>query len=380
LDALDPAETEVPVMRTDVASMVDFAFQPGRPPGVLGDLLSGSSGHSPAASAQILTVPGASPRTRLLAERYAASTEWLWYVHGEVAPYEAPLFNERRRLCLAMDPEEAGAGADLSVLVLPQRGVGVATAWVGGTPENPWQRKHELWQEHQYRWSLFEPTGVPLRGTLDVERHYPFLSVQLKVADLAEFSLQHRDRVSAWLTGGYEHESEQRQKSEVGPQSNLSTRSYEQIFMRWTDALALYAEQAGDEYEIARLRAAQLFEYCILARRLFRSDARRIAELSGHVGLLTLPVVSKGWRDGNAILVAFTQAEFELVTAPPAASVEAQQLLDQAVERFGILELVENTRRGHALLDRRLQWIRAEWIAVLAVLAFLVNALIATLK
>jgi hypothetical protein len=203
--------------------------------------------------------------------------------------------------------------------------------------------------------------------------------VQLDVSDLGEYCLRHAEQVAAWLTGGYSRESRERSECEVAPQSNLSTRRYEHIFMQWTDALALYSADAGDDYEFAKLRAAQLFEYCILARRLFRSDARNIAELSSGVGLRTLPVVSKGWRDANAVLVAFTQAEFELVTAPPVASVEAQRLIDRAVERFGIPELVANTRRGYALLDRRLQWMKAEWLAALAVLAFLVNALIALL-
>jgi hypothetical protein len=220
---------------------------------------------------------------------------------------------------------------------------------------------------------------VPLRGTLDVERHYPFLSVQLDVADLPGFVLEHTDEVAAWLTGGYERESRERRRQEVGPEANLSVRGYEQIFMRWTDALALYGAEAGDDYEVAKLRAAQLFEHCILARRLFRSDARDIAELSSRAGILTVPVVSKGWRHANAVLVGFSRAELELVTAPPVASVEAQLLVQGAVERFGIPELVDDTRRGHALLDRRLQWVRAEWLAVLAVLAFLVNALIAAL-
>ena len=356
--------------------MLDFSFEPGRPPGVLGELLSRPGERAPG---QVLTVPGASARARQLAERYTGSTRWLWYVGGEVTREEAPLFYDRSRLCLATDAEDSRETADLSVLALPSRGVGVATAWVDGTPEDPWRRKHELWERHGYRRSLFAPTGVPLRGTIDVERHYPFPSVQLDVPDLSEYCLQHPEQVAAWLTGGYSRQSRERSEREVAPQNNLSSRRYEHIFLQWTDALALYSAEAGDDYELAKLRAAQLFEYCILARRLFRSDAGSIAELSTRVGLRTLPVVSKGWRDANAVLVAFTQAEFELVTAPPVASVEAQRLLDRAVERFGIPELVENTRRGYALLDRRLQWMKAEWLAVLAVLAFLVNALIALL-
>jgi hypothetical protein len=135
IDSLD-----TPVMRTEVASLVDFGFEPVRPPGVLGEVLSGAGGRA-----------GASERDRRLAERYAAGSEWLWYAHGEVSPHEAPLFHERRRLCLAADPEDPSAAADLSVLVLPSRGVGVATAWVKGSREDPWRRKHELWERHGYR-------------------------------------------------------------------------------------------------------------------------------------------------------------------------------------------------------------------------------------
>jgi hypothetical protein len=359
--------------------MFDFAFEPGRPPGVLGELLSRQDQRRDSTPGQVLTVRGASARARQLAKCYADSTRWLWYVGGEVTREEAPLFYDRCRLCLATDAGETGETADLSVLALPSRGVGVATAWVDGTPEDPWRRKHELWERHGYRWNLFGPTGVPLQGTIDVERHYPFLSVQLDVSDLDEYCLEHAEEVAAWLTGGYSRESKERAEYEVGPENNLSTRRYEHIFMWWTDALALYSAEAGNDYELAKLRAAQLFEYCILARRLFRSDARSIAELSTRVGLRTVPMASKGWRDANAVLVAFTQAEFELVTAPPVASVEAQRLVDRALERFGIPDLVENTRRGYTLLDRRLQWMKAEWLAVLAVLAFLVNALIAVL-
>jgi len=362
--------------------MVDFAFPPGQAPGILGELLTDRQAED---EGHILIPQDAGDRTMQLASDYAKAADWLWYSSGEVTIDEAPLFHERRRLCLSIHvPEanelvEAGETVDLSVLVFPTRGVGVATAWIDGSPDDPWSRKDALWQMHESRWDLFEPTRV-LRDTLDIERHYPFLAVQLDVDDLEGYRDQNAERIATWLTGGYEDESSAHRRKEVSGGLNLSQRSYEQLFMRWTDALALYRVVDPGTYQLTKLRAAQLFEYCVLTRRLFRSEARRVARRSRQVGAQTVPIVAPGWREANRLLVAFTQAELELVTAPPVASVEAQRLVDAALARFGIPELIADTRASYQLLDQRLQWIRAQWLAVIAVVAFVVNAIIAVAK
>jgi hypothetical protein len=184
----------------------------------------------------------------------------------------------------------------------------------------------------------------------------------------------------------------------------MSRRRYERLFMRWTDTLALYnldtvrdeahrqemrrgealplypgsldtvrAEDERDErrreelsrdphkdYRLLRCRAAQLFEHCLLARRIFRTYGRRISIQSTKTGLVrSAPVVTPGWRQANTVLSSFSQAEFELVVAPPVRTVEAGDLVRTAIERCGIPLLVEDTRRSYDLLDRRLQWCAA---------------------
>lgn len=375
----------MPVVRTEVASMVDFVFPRGQPPGSIGALLDRDRSRQAHGSDHILTPRHASDRTMQLAKDYAEAADWLWYGSGEVTRDEAPLFHDRRRLCMSVDIDEAtelvdaGRAVDLSVLVLPTRGVGVATAWIDGTPDDPWERKNDLWHRHESRWDLFEPAGV-LRDTIDIERHYPFLSVQVDADDLDEYRTEHADQVATWLTGGYEDESSTRLREEVDGSLNLSSRRYEQLFMRWTDALALYRLVDTHKYQVTKLRAAQLFEYCILSRRLFRSEARQVARRSRQVGVQTVPVVAPGWREANRLLVAFTQAELELVTAPPVASVEAQRLVHGALARFGIPKLIDDTRASYQLLDQRVQWIRAQWLAVIAVSAFIINVIIAVAR
>ncbi len=66
-----------------------------------------------------------------------------------------------------------------------------------------------------------------------------------------------------------------------------------------------------------------------------------------------------------------------MVTAPPVQSVEAEELVSKAVERFGIPTLVDDTRRSYDLLDRRLQWFRGQWVTLSAVFVFLVPLVIA---
>jgi hypothetical protein len=54
--------------------------------------------------------------------------------------------------------------------------------------------------------------------------------------------------------------------------------------------------------------------------------------------------------------------------------------VDWAIRQFGVDVIVADTRRVYQLLDRRLQWVRGQWLAVLAVAAFVINAVIAVAK
>jgi hypothetical protein len=55
-------------------------------------------------------------------------------------------------------------------------------------------------------------------------------------------------------------------------------------------------------------------------------------------------------------------------------------LIDAATEGFGIRRLIEDTRHSYQLLERRLQWVRAQWLAVVAVIAFITNIVFQLLR
>ena len=100
--------------------------------------------------------------------------------------------------------------------------------------------------------------------------------------------------------------------------------------MRWTDALGLYNVSDDELYRLSRCRAAQVYEHCILTRRIFRSDSRRIASLSSNATLVrAVPVVSRTWREANAVLSSFSHAEYELVAVSPVRSAEADTLVNK---------------------------------------------------
>jgi hypothetical protein len=342
------------------------------------------------------------PALSLLALDYKQSEPWLWYQSEWLGAGEAPLFRQRRRLFLAAPsghPEVRG----LQVLLLPERGVGVATVWISDERwRSPWDAKNSLWGRGDYWAELLAPTGLLTETGLSSERNYVFLAVRVDAPDLTDVCRDEAAAVASWFTGGYEHESLERELDLVSAESNMSRRSYERLFMRWTDALALYnldtvrSDFARDklrrgealphpdfdrDYRLVRCRAAQLFEHCILARRIFRTDGRRIAKLSTKTSVVrSAPVVSNNWRQANTALSSFSQAEFEMVTAPPVRSVEAGDLIRAAIEHCGIPTLVDDTHRGYDLLERRLQWVRGQWLAVIAVCAFIANAVLAIVK
>ena len=178
-----------------------------------------------------------------------------------------------------------------------------------------------------------------------------------------------------WLTGGYEDETNKSQKAVVADKANLSHRRYEKLFMTSTDALAVYSsgDLTEENYQRAMYRAAQLFEHCILVRRLLRNEAGRASKLFRRVGWRSVPVVASVERQANSLLDEVTRAELDLVKASPVRSGEAQRLVDQALKDFGIPDLINVTRNSYQLLDRRVRWIRAQWLAVVAIGVFFVN-------
>jgi hypothetical protein len=374
------------VMNVDLAVMTDFEFEPGRPPTQLDK-----------------DIPdGIDPMLDHMRQDYAKSGPWLWYRPKGLNPAGAPLFRERRVIYReALKLPDGSPANGLRFMYLPDRGVGVATVSVSNAAwlSDPWQAKESRWGSFGYWEAVFSEFDLLNPTKIASERIYVFLAVRVDTADLSDYCRDQAAAVASWLTGGYERESPERRLSLVSPDNNISHRSYERFFIRWTDALALYNLDTAtetyrnnirpgemlpyrqDDYRLAHCRAAQLFEHCILARRIFRTDGEQIGALSSKIRLFTsFPVISRNWYRANAVLSAFSQAELEMVVAPPVRSVEAGELVDAALERCGVPLLVEDTRRSYDLLDRRLQWARGQWLATLAVCVFIVNLIVTIFK
>jgi hypothetical protein len=150
----------------------------------------------------------------------------------------------------------------------------------------------------------------------------------------------------------------------------------QRLYLRWTDALGLYANFDPDTREYTIARAVQLYEICVLVRRILRSASSDITELSTGLTALHAPIASRRWRRSNAVLTKFTDTELNYLVSPPVRSVEGEVLLRKAYQHFGISDLVDATRRNYAALERRLQWIKAQWLGAVAVFAFILDKLV----
>jgi hypothetical protein len=355
------------VMNVDISVMADFEFEPGRPPEQLSEEFPDETDS----------------KVQALYEDYKRSEPWLWY-SGEWNQVVTPLFRERRAVYRNVSRLPDGSTANgLRFIYLPERGVGVATLSVSEAAGriDPWEAKTSRWTEFGYWRKVFHEFGLLNKKDDKVpsERIYVFLAVRVDTPDLSIYCRDQASAVASWFTTGRAQESSEWRHRLVDPENSISDRKYERLFIRWTDALAIYNLDMPDQddYSLARCRAAQLFEYCILARRIFLTDREQIGTLSNAIRLATsLPVVSRNWNRANAVLSEFSRAELEMVIAPPVRSVEAGELVRAALERCGVPKLVEDTRRSYDLLDRRLQWARGQWLATLAVLVFLVNLII----
>jgi hypothetical protein len=411
------------IINVEAAAMVDFEFQPGRLPKQLNEHREWeeTDGANPA-----WRESGGEP-LNLLANDYQQSYAWLWSEPDWLMPDEAPLFRQLSRWFVPAPkchPEVTG----VSVLLLRKLGVGVATFWISDYTEwknDPWKARNALRRRECYWQGLVAASDLFNDKKVSFGRNYVFLAVRLDEENLTAFCKNNADSVAPWLTAAYENETHKYRANLINPERNMSWRQHECLFMRWTDALALYnldtvkneayrkelcrkalsqdpgkQDTADDEveqdkqhpaetesrdpdkdYRLHRNRAAQLFEHCVLARRIFRTYGQQIATLSTRTGIVrSAPVVSHSWRRANAVLSSFNEAELDFVVSVPIRSIEAGELVRTAIERCAIQSVIDETRRNYDLLDRRLQWVRGQWLAVLAVLVFIANTVITILK
>src|SRR5262249_10375258 len=227
----------LPTLRTDVVSLFDLQ-------------LDARAAHS-----AVMGTPTAAPDR--LAARYPASFDWIFY-RDDRNQTNLPL---TRRLSLSGLPNDARlAGA--SILVSDAFGAGVLSLWyrsVGSA--DPFEEKRVSWEEQRGVGKCMEQAQAMGLRKVDGERQYPFVAVRVasKTTELDAFVREHAEEVGGLYTGGYDHERAQHLRALV--ETDVSWRRYEKLWVRWTDALAVYAEDIDEDmYENSLFRAVQVWE------------------------------------------------------------------------------------------------------------------------
>jgi hypothetical protein len=195
--------------------------------------------------------------------------------------------------------------------------------------------------------------------------------------DVSQYIRDNAADLGALLPGGMEHEEEDFLKRPI-LNDNLSRRSYERLYITWTDALAVYsgmgeiAEEGQPETikDLTFFRALQIFETCIITRRILRTMGD---EIDGAYSSL------RAWRPRpwkvNALVESLIRIRRDLITSPPIQSIEAARLLSAAYAAFGIEPLAESIAERTRLMDTRFQWSKTQFLAGIAILGFVLDKL-----
>jgi hypothetical protein len=255
-----------------------------------------------------------------------------------------------------------------SLLVCPEHGAGVFSVWqtiTDGT--DPLELKRTTWE-----------SGTPFREltrlNLDIvenDREYPFIAVRARTSDLTAFCKDNAMHLGQVFTGNYENEEIRYLENYVSDANNISRRNYERVFVRWTDALAVYGNSVDElQYEQTLFRAVQLFENCILLRRLLDNIDNRVQKVSSTLSFYR----PRPWAVQKA-LQSVREFQREFVDAPPIWSLEASRLLTTTYSCFGIKERFEATNRGCDLMEKRFQWAKTQLFVSIGVLTYLLDKL-----
>lgn len=255
-----------------------------------------------------------------------------------------------------------------SILVSPEHGAGVFSVWqtiTDGT--DPLELKRRTWDSGDpYR----ELEALDL-GIVENDREYPFIAIRARTGDLDAFCKDNATDLGRVFTGNYEDEELRYLGRYVDAENNVSRRRYERLFVRWTDALAVYSNTVDEsEYEKTLLRAVQLFENCIILRRLLDNADRRVEEVSSTLSFYR----PRPWAV-QKVLQSVRDFQRQFVDAPPIWSLEASRLLATTYKSFGIGERFEATNRGCDLMERRFQWAKTQLFVSVGVATYLLDKL-----
>jgi hypothetical protein len=283
------------------------------------------------------------------------------------------------------DPHD-NAERDARVVFLPESdnpltgrsAVGVLTLWLysDAASRDPLELKQDAEQDQDRLGAMVESLGL---NWDEVGRIFIFVTSQVETENLDDFVAKNQKDVATLFTGGLEDETDARLNEYL--KTNVSTRRYERLYLRWTDGLALYdeSERGNRDRELATMRVLRIVETGLLMRRLLRDVSYDLTVLSGSVSAFSVPFVGRAWRQNERIKRTTSEARLTTLVAPPVHSIEGEILLERAFRDFGITELSANVEKLQAELQRRLDWSRSFWLALWAGVAFAVPVVVAVL-
>jgi hypothetical protein len=268
--------------------------------------------------------------------------------------------------------------------VQPELGLGVLTYWkrLGAGKDSRLpddadvvNEKLQADDDQRYLVDMVEQWGFSYDR---VGRIFTFLSVQVDTDDLEEFVSMNATDIGRLFTGNQEDEGTE-QLAAYAHEGNLSGRRFERVFIRWTDALAVY-DSTTDLMDPATMRVVRLVESGILLRRLLREVAYDAEQTMREVRAWTPPMLGRPFKHAEHLRETFAAAELDSSIAPPVHSVEGERLLTQTLEAFEVPELREKVRASIGELERRLEWHRFRWFAFIGVAAFVANFVVSVVK
>jgi hypothetical protein len=250
-----------------------------------------------------------------------------------------------------------------------QSGVGSLLVWhTGDGQTDPLIFKKNPWEEGNQDLPFLEQLFSGLRG----DRVYPFMSIQADTdaEGLDDFATAHAVELGRLLTTDLEGERISTLEKYI--ESDLSLRAYEKLFLRWTDALAVYARLESSEYENCMFRAVQIFEHCILGEVSLVSSVERMDRFSRRLALVT----PRKWLRARELFVSLADTEFIFFVYPRTQSVEANRLLTAAHNQFGLGNFLSSAKARGAEVRSQFEWAKTQILGLIAVVTYLLDKVI----
>jgi hypothetical protein len=227
-------------------------------------------------------------------------------------------------------PQAKGAGNSLGrtrICLHPHLGLGVVTFWktlivdgAAGEVDALGAKLHAGAKENQkrYREALKEWGFRDAR----IGRITTVLTVQVDTDDLDDFvsSNANAENIGRLFTGDEELERSSKLAA-YATDADVSGRKFERIYVRWTDALAVY-DTTTKLMDPASMRVVRLVETGILIRRLLRETAFEAEEVMKSIRPWTFPWLAESQKRAEYLRRTVAEADLTTSVAPPIHSVE----------------------------------------------------------